>query len=128
MACHASGGLLATAGADRKVLVWDVDGGFCTHYFKGHKGIVGSIMFHPDTDKSLVSSIFSEFGSIFCSVFLKVILVHSLFTLFPLIMLLLTRETQISCCYVYPALVQELLSLVKLLKSPIVDYAFLIAV
>lgn len=55
MACHPSGGLLATAGADRKVLVWDVDGGFCTHYFKGHKGVVSSILFHPDTDKSLVS-------------------------------------------------------------------------
>ncbi|KAF4380797.1 hypothetical protein F8388_017151 [Cannabis sativa] len=40
MACHPSGGLLAIAGADRKVLVWDVDGGFCTHYFKGHKGVV----------------------------------------------------------------------------------------
>jgi len=56
MACHASGGLLATAGADRKVLVWDVDGGFCTHYFKGHKDVVTSIMFHPDTNKTLVTS------------------------------------------------------------------------
>lgn len=55
MACHASGGLLATAGADRKVLVWDVDGGFCTHYFKGHKGVVTSIMFHPDPNRLLVS-------------------------------------------------------------------------
>lgn len=56
MACHASGGLLATAGADRKVLVWDVDGGFCTHYFKGHKDVVTNIMFHPDTNKTLVTS------------------------------------------------------------------------
>jgi WD40 repeat protein len=56
MACHASGGLLATAGADRKVLVWDVDGGFCTHYFKGHKDVVTTLMFHPDTNKTLVSS------------------------------------------------------------------------
>ena len=55
MACDASGGLLATAGADRKVLVWDVDGGFCTHYFKGHKGVVTCIMFHPDPNKLLVS-------------------------------------------------------------------------
>lgn len=54
MACHASGGLLATAGADRKVLVWDVDGGFCTHYFKGHKGVVSSILFHPDANKNIV--------------------------------------------------------------------------
>nr|XP_034906563.1 transducin beta-like protein 3 isoform X3 [Populus alba] len=53
MACHASGGLLATAGADRKVLVWDVDGGFCTHYFKGHKDVVTTLMFHPDTNKTL---------------------------------------------------------------------------
>ena len=58
MACHGSGGLLATSGADRKVLVWDVDGGFCTHYFKGHKGVVTSIMFHPDVNKTLVSFIF----------------------------------------------------------------------
>ncbi|KAF5195259.1 Transducin family protein / WD-40 repeat family protein, partial [Thalictrum thalictroides] len=36
MTCDTSGGLLATAGADRKALLWDVDGGFCTHYFKGH--------------------------------------------------------------------------------------------
>ena len=54
MACHASGGLLATAGADRKVLVWDVDGGFCTHYFKGHKGVVSSVLFHPDANKNIV--------------------------------------------------------------------------
>lgn len=47
MTCHASGGYLATAGADGKVLVWDVDGGFCTHFFKGHKGVVTSIIFHP---------------------------------------------------------------------------------
>ena len=33
MACDASGGLLATAGADRNILVWDVDGGYCTHSF-----------------------------------------------------------------------------------------------
>ncbi|KAH8480719.1 hypothetical protein H0E87_030823 [Populus deltoides] len=56
MACHASGGLLATAGADRKVLVWDVDGGFCTHYFKGHKDVVTTLMFHPDTNKTLLFS------------------------------------------------------------------------
>lgn len=61
MACHASGGLLATSGADRKVLVWDVDGGFCTHYFKGHKGVVSSIMFHPDVNKTLVSSTFKVY-------------------------------------------------------------------
>jgi len=55
MAVDPSGGLLATGGADRKVLVWDVDGGFCTHYFKGHGGVVSCIMFHPDPEKQLVS-------------------------------------------------------------------------
>lgn len=48
MACHLSGGLLATGGADRTVQVLDVDGGFCTHFFKGHKGIITSVMFHSD--------------------------------------------------------------------------------
>lgn len=56
MACHSSGGLLATAGADKKVQVWDVDGGFCTHYFKGHRGVVTSIMFHPDPNRLLIFS------------------------------------------------------------------------
>ena len=54
MACHASGGLLATAGADKKVCVWDVDGGFCTHFFRGHTGVVTTIMFHKDPKRLLV--------------------------------------------------------------------------
>lgn len=54
MTCHPSGVLLATAGADKKVLVWDVDGGFCTHSFSGHKGVVTSILFHPNHDRLLV--------------------------------------------------------------------------
>lgn len=66
-ACHGSGGLLATAGADRKVLVWDVDGGFCTHYFRGHKGVVTCIMFHPDPNRLLVSFSFSSRFLIYCS-------------------------------------------------------------
>ncbi|KAM3370025.1 hypothetical protein ACQJBY_017725 [Aegilops geniculata] len=57
MACHASGGLLATAGADKKVCVWDVDGGFCTHFFRGHTGVVTTIMFHKDPKRLLVSVI-----------------------------------------------------------------------
>lgn len=57
MSCHPSGGLLSTAGADRKVLVWDVEGGFCTHYFKGHKGVISAILFHPDPAKTIVRSI-----------------------------------------------------------------------
>lgn len=55
MVLDSSGGLLATASADKSVLVWDVDGGFCTHAFRGHKGIVTSVVFHPDTKRLLVS-------------------------------------------------------------------------
>ena len=36
MAVDASGGLLASASADRSVRVWDTEGGFCTHVFTGH--------------------------------------------------------------------------------------------
>ncbi len=36
MAVDTSGGLLASASADRSVRVWDTDGGFCTHVFTGH--------------------------------------------------------------------------------------------
>lgn len=60
MVCHASGGLLATGGADRKVLVWDVDGGFCTHFFKGHEGVVPTLLFHHNSDKSIVSGSYSS--------------------------------------------------------------------
>jgi len=56
MACHASGGLLATAGADKKVCVWDVDGGFCTHFLRGHTGVVTTIMFHKDPKRLLLFS------------------------------------------------------------------------
>jgi hypothetical protein len=52
MACHLSGGLLATAGTDRKVLIWNADGGFCAQFFKSHAGVVSCIMFHPDPTKS----------------------------------------------------------------------------
>ena len=47
MAVDASGGLLATASADRSVKVWDLQGGFCTHHFTGHRGVVLRVIFHP---------------------------------------------------------------------------------
>lgn len=56
MACDASGGLLATGGNNGTVMVWDVDGGFSTHYFKGHKTVVSTVMFHSDPTKLLVST------------------------------------------------------------------------
>lgn len=62
MTCHASGGLLATGGAggsERElggvIKVWDVDSGSCTHQFKGHHGVITSIVFHPDPKQLLVS-------------------------------------------------------------------------
>lgn len=61
MAVDASGGLLATASADRRVLVWDTDGGFCTHAFKGHTGVVSCVQFHPDIHQLLVRLEYERF-------------------------------------------------------------------
>ena len=47
MAIDASGGFVATASADRSVKVWDLQGGFCTHSFTGHSGVVLRVIFHP---------------------------------------------------------------------------------
>ncbi|KAD6120339.1 hypothetical protein E3N88_11610 [Mikania micrantha] len=43
---------LMACSVDSKVLEWDVDGGFCTR-FKAHKGVVTSIIFHPDPTRLL---------------------------------------------------------------------------
>lgn len=37
MAVDSSGGYVATASADRSIRVWDIQGGFCTHSFTGHR-------------------------------------------------------------------------------------------
>lgn len=47
MAADATGALLASGGADRSVRVWDVAGGYCTHAFTKHKGIVLRVVIHP---------------------------------------------------------------------------------
>lgn len=47
MAVDSTGALLASAGADRAVRVWDVAGGYCTHAFTKHKGIVLRVVIHP---------------------------------------------------------------------------------
>jgi U3 small nucleolar RNA-associated protein 13 len=46
MAVDASGALVATASAAHEIRVWDVPGGFCTHSFSGHSGIVLCVVFH----------------------------------------------------------------------------------
>jgi U3 small nucleolar RNA-associated protein 13 len=37
--------LIATGGAEGFVKVWDVQGGFMTHFFKGHGGLVSALKF-----------------------------------------------------------------------------------
>lgn len=49
MEYDSTGTLLATGGSDRSVHVWDVPGGFCTHNFRGHTGIVTLVAFHPES-------------------------------------------------------------------------------
>lgn len=47
MAADSTGALVASAGADRSVRVWDVSGGYCTHAFTKHKGIILRVVIHP---------------------------------------------------------------------------------
>jgi U3 small nucleolar RNA-associated protein 13 len=52
MAFDTTGRLLATGGADRVCIVWDVEGGFATHSLKGHAGVVSLVRFHPDPSRA----------------------------------------------------------------------------
>ncbi|ERF68997.1 hypothetical protein EPUS_06684 [Endocarpon pusillum Z07020] len=45
----ATGTLLATGGADGSVKVWDIKGGFVTHTFHGHGGLVSALFFFQIT-------------------------------------------------------------------------------
>jgi U3 small nucleolar RNA-associated protein 13 len=49
-----SGVFVATGSADRTARVWDMRGGFATHNFRGHGGIVSLVKFHPDPKKLLL--------------------------------------------------------------------------
>ncbi len=51
-----SGTLVATGSADRTVKVWDVNRGYCTHNFRGHRGTVSLVRFHPDRKRLLLVS------------------------------------------------------------------------
>jgi U3 small nucleolar RNA-associated protein 13 len=58
-----TGMFLGTGAADGTVRVWDIEGGFCTHHFKGHRGVITALKFHPDMKQWLVCSA-SEDGQI----------------------------------------------------------------
>lgn len=57
-AFDASGTVVASGGSDRSVMVWDTDGGYATHNFRGgHEGLVTAVAFqpHPVSVQTLVS-------------------------------------------------------------------------
>lgn len=45
IAIDSSGSLLATGGADGQIKVWDIRGGFVTHTFHGHSGVISALHF-----------------------------------------------------------------------------------
>eukprot|EP00613_Pedinella_sp_CCMP2098_P073786 CAMPEP_0171912904 /NCGR_PEP_ID=MMETSP0993-20121228/11422_1 /TAXON_ID=483369 /ORGANISM="non described non described, Strain CCMP2098" /LENGTH=881 /DNA_ID=CAMNT_0012546823 /DNA_START=1 /DNA_END=2646 /DNA_ORIENTATION=- len=49
-----SGCFVATGSADRTARVWDMRGGFATHNFRGHGGLVSLVQFHPDPKRLLL--------------------------------------------------------------------------
>ncbi|GAB7349640.1 hypothetical protein MBLNU459_g0319t1 [Dothideomycetes sp. NU459] len=51
-AVDSTGTLLATGGADGVVKVWDIRGGFVTHTFHGHSGIISALHFFQATASS----------------------------------------------------------------------------
>lgn len=48
-AIDATGTLLATGGADGTIKVWDIRGGFATHTFHGHGGLISALSFFQST-------------------------------------------------------------------------------
>jgi WD40 repeat protein len=55
-AFDSTGALLATASADRNVMVWDVDHRNLTHAFRGHRHVVTCVAFHPLTSRHTLLS------------------------------------------------------------------------
>lgn len=55
-AFDSTGALLATASADRNVMVWDVDHRNLTHAFRGHRHVVTCVTFHPQTGRHTLLS------------------------------------------------------------------------
>lgn len=53
---HAGGTLVATASVDHTVKVWAMSGGYCTHNFQGHKGVVNLVRFNPSSRSRLLFS------------------------------------------------------------------------
>ena len=57
-------GCLVAGSTDSTVKVWDCTKNYCTHNFRGSKGMVGVVKFHPNPERLLL---FTS-ASIDCSV------------------------------------------------------------
>src|SRR5215207_3178930 len=47
-----SGTLIATGGSEGLVKVWDIKGGYTTHSFRGHGGVVSALSFYTTSDNA----------------------------------------------------------------------------
>lgn len=55
-AIDSTGTLLATGSADGVVKIWDIRGGYVTHTFRGHAGVISALHFFEATDSELDST------------------------------------------------------------------------
>ena len=46
MAIDQTSSLVATGSADGIIKIWDIEGGFCTHNFHGHGGVISALKFY----------------------------------------------------------------------------------
>eukprot|EP00741_Cyanophora_paradoxa_P003445 tig00000704_g3346.t2 len=65
MEFDSTGHYLCTGAADGTVRVWDSEGWYCTHQFKGHRAVITRILFHPDPHRYMVIT-GAEDGSLRC--------------------------------------------------------------